>query len=195
MSASIVRQDRRRVWVGVVALALVLAGVAGLRLAAPAQGATVTYQNAALAFQVDLPTNFRQSTLKSYLSAPTDTFYVGTDVLTPHSATDEANDSSRTIGPTLRWIVAIEVLRNPQNLTPLQFLNKMEWARDQSTQDVAFAGSPGTLLRNGARFPLTYYVSHGGNMYLISYRTDNSPVAGVTAADLSAIVASFKFTR
>jgi hypothetical protein len=182
-------------WLGVAGLGILLAAAAGLRLTTPAQGAPVTYQNAALGFQVDLPTNFRHSTLRSYVSAPTDAFYVGTDVLTPHSETAEANDQSRTIGPTLRWIVAVEVVRNPQNLTPLQFLNTMEWARDQTTQDVTFAGSPATLLRNGARFPVTYYVSHGGNMYLISYRTDNSPIAGATANDLSTIVASFKFTR
>jgi hypothetical protein len=178
-----------------LATAAIVSGAAVQSVGAT-RAATSTFVSSDLGYQVDLPANFRRSILYSYVADAADPFYVGQDVLTPHAIAAEAADKAKVPGATWHWVVTVRVLKNPAGLTPLQFLNRLEWASTQTTQNLTFAGSSATLVRFGAVYPFTYYIAHGNRMFMVSYSSDSTrPVSGVSETDLTTIINSFKFTR
>lgn len=182
--------------------ASVLAAVTAFAGVDPASGSTLrslSVENTDFGYRVDLPSGWRRSDQLSRAIA-NNPYHRGHDVFTLRTPSDEdaAIKGSDWLGPAWQGAVIVEVYRNSSNLTPLQWATRPEWdwREGQLLEVTVFAGRPAVVIRNGARFAVAYYVANGPDMFVVAFtkHADWQPRT-LNAADLQAIISSFRFTR
>jgi hypothetical protein len=149
-----------------------LAGVSG---GSPTQAKT--HDSTVFGFAVDIPANWRKSDVLSTVIAG-DPVFLGHEVFTSRTVSEE---------DTLL----------PQQLTAAAWATSIHaGAREgQVIDSLTFAGQSAVRITGGARFPVQYFISYKGVMYLVAYNTHRETASGVDENTLKAIVASFRFTR
>lgn len=184
----------------VVPALLSLAAVLVMSSPAPSLAASTLVDSfeSSFGYRIDLPAGWRHSTLLS-VRIDGNPVHLGHDVYTVRTTDDERNGLGRVgqMGPACQYALVIEVYRNPERLTALQWAGSFRhagWAKGQSIQQVRLAGREAALLQRGARYAVAYFVPDGDRMFLLGYRTDLGAAPTVANENaLRAIVVSFRF--